>query len=132
MEEERTPKEEVTEQAGGGAADPSASILRQRLGATDPVAEHGQEMDLLCPECSRPIDGTYLPIFRCPHCDVMICVDEQGSVLWHQGEETSCPECGHTYRTVVMDMDQSPFRRFTRKIEDFVLGLDHVVQRALR
>jgi hypothetical protein len=34
-----------------------------------------------CPNCDEEIGGSYLPVFKCPHCESQIWRDESGDVI---------------------------------------------------
>jgi hypothetical protein len=87
--------------------------------------EGGIEIDILCPECRELVQGSYLPIFRCPHCDIMIAIDpEDGEIMYHeQGGEEYCAECGHSSRKMVVVCLQSDVQKFVRRADDFLRRL---------
>lgn len=75
--------------------------------------EGGIEIDILCPECRELISGSYLPMFHCPHCDIMIGIDpEDGEIMYYQ----------HGDEEVVVCM-QNDIERFVRKADDFIRRL---------
>lgn len=93
----------------------------------------GHDIDIVCPGCRQAIEGSFLLAFRCPHCDIMIMLNEEQEVVTFEGEEETCPECGHVFRPVASPLlDQSDFQQFCGKIENFVLGMDKSVQKLLR
>lgn len=106
----------------------TTSFFAQQVSAE----EGGCHIDMLCPHCREQITGSYLPSFSCPHCESFIVTDGNGEVAMFQGEEETCPECGHVFRRVENLMFETGFRKGMRKVEDFVLGLDQVFSRALR
>jgi len=59
-------------------------------------SQGGVATDLFCPSCGDTISGTYLPIFRCPHCEILIWRDDQGTVT-HYEQRHTCPECCHAF-----------------------------------
>ena len=95
--------------------------------------EGGMTTEIFCPACGEEICGSYLPLFRCPHCDIMIFRDDKGQVTNHEQKHT-CPECGHTFGEM---SDEAPteFRRFCRtfeqKTEGVMIQLDRFVSRLL-
>jgi predicted RNA-binding Zn-ribbon protein involved in translation (DUF1610 family) len=96
------------------------------------VEEGGCHIDMICPNCREAIVGNYLPSFACPHCNSLIITCDDNKVAMFEGEEETCPECGHVFQRVENLMFESSFRKGMRKVEDFVLGLDQVITRALK
>ncbi len=93
------------------------------------VEEGGCHIDMLCPHCREAIVGTYLPSFACPHCNSLIITYDDNEVGIFEGEEETCPECGHVFRRVENRMLETSIIKTARKVEDFVLGLDRVFSR---
>lgn len=93
--------------------------------------EGGMPTDIYCPACGEEISGSYLPMFRCPHCDVLIFRDDKGNVTNYEQKHT-CPECGHIFGEM-SDEASTEFRRmvrnFEQKTESAILGLDKIVSR---
>jgi chromosomal replication initiator protein len=55
-------------------------------------SEGGVLTDMLCPNCSEKIKGSFLPVFRCPHCESRIWRNEDGNVTSFENKH-ACPEC---------------------------------------
>ena len=95
--------------------------------------EGGVPTEIFCPSCGDEICGSYLPLFRCPHCNILIFRDEDGHVTNYEQQHT-CPQRGHTFGEMT---DEAPteFRRFCRDIEQKTEGvmiqLNRFVERLL-
>lgn len=86
--------------------------------------EGGIDVDILCPDCRELIVGTYLPMFRCPHCEVVIFLDEDGELIAHERNNGSvCSECGAANREMVTVCMENDIQKFARKADDFVRRL---------
>lgn len=96
-------------------------------------SEGGIPTDLFCPDCGDTICGTYLPIFRCPHCEILIWRDEDGTVTYYEQKHT-CPECGHSFNGMAEE-EPNEFRRacsnLEQKVEEVFKEIDHIVDRFL-
>jgi predicted RNA-binding Zn-ribbon protein involved in translation (DUF1610 family) len=84
--------------------------------------EGGITTDMYCPGCGEEIEGSFLPMFRCPHCDILIFRDDKGNVTNYEQKHT-CPECGHSFGDMT---DEAPteFRRMVRNFEQKTEGGD--------
>jgi predicted RNA-binding Zn-ribbon protein involved in translation (DUF1610 family) len=129
-----TLKEPATEESADitgadSASPPPSNIFAEQHSAI----EGGIPTDLYCPACGEEISGSYLPMFRCPHCNILMFRDDKGHVTNHEQKHT-CPECGHAFSDFTDDAP-SDFRRACRnleqKAEGVMLGLDRIVNRIL-
>lgn len=124
-----TEPEAATDATTVEATPNSPGIFAQEYSAE----EGGKPTEIYCPACGEEINGSYLPMFRCPHCAILIFRDENGNVTNHEQKHT-CPECGHTFGEM---SDEAPteFRRMCRnleqKTEGVMLQLDRFVTRLL-
>ena len=107
----------------------TSNIFAQQYSAED----GGIPTDMYCPACGEEIEGSFLPMLRCPHCNILMFRDDKGNVTSYEQKHT-CPECGHNFGDMT-DEAPSDFRRACRnveqKVEGVMLGLDRVVQRFL-
>ena len=116
------------------AENQTSSSIQSNVFAQQYTAEEGGvPTNLYCPDCGEEIEGTFLTIFRCPHCDILIFRDDKGNVTNYEQKHT-CPECGHTFGDMT---DEAPteFRRmvrnFEQKTEGVMLGFDKIISRIL-
>lgn len=79
-----------------------------------------REIEIACPECFTTISGVFPPNFRCPHCDLAMLLDDDGFIVWHEGPEETCPECGHTFRSAGKHEPPTAFEHFDRKVRNFL------------
>jgi predicted RNA-binding Zn-ribbon protein involved in translation (DUF1610 family) len=88
----------------------------------------GMDTCMCCPFCGKEIRGSYLPIFKCPHCEILIWRDEKGDVISYEQRHT-CPECGYSFSTM-SDESSTDFRRichsFEQKTEGVLLRLERM------
>lgn len=86
--------------------------------------EGGVEVDMLCPDCRELIQGTYLPMFRCPECEVAIFLDEDGELIAHERNTGHvCDECGAANREMVTVCMENDVQKFVRKADDYIRRL---------
>ena len=133
-ETEEKPKECSKEDpTQGDVNDTGSSVHTSIFSQQYSASEGGISTDMFCPTCGDTISGTFLPIFRCPHCEILIWRDDKGHVTNYERKHT-CPECGHTFNDMT---DEAPteFRRACRnleqKAEGVFLGLDRIMNRIL-
>ncbi|TLM69234.1 MAG: hypothetical protein FDZ69_00235 [Deltaproteobacteria bacterium] len=83
------------------------------------------DVDILCPSCRELIVGTYLPMFRCPHCEVMIVLDQEDGELiaYERNSGPSCSECGAANREMITICLENDAQRLFRRADDFVRRL---------
>ena len=55
------------------------------------ASEGGVQTDMNCPNCDDEISGSFLPVFRCPHCESQIWRDEDGDVTSYENKNV-CQE----------------------------------------
>lgn len=103
------------------------SIFAQQFSA----AEGGMATDMYCPSCGEEISGSFLPVFRCPHCEILIFRDEKGNVTNYEQKHT-CPECGNIFGDMTEEAP-TEFRRICHSLEQntesVFLGLDRAMSR---
>ena len=131
-------KKEETEQAlvshegtGNEKDQESASISGSIFARQYSASEGGMDTDLHCPGCGEQINGSYLPIFRCPFCDIQIWRNDRGIITNYEQKHT-CPECGHTFGELTEEAP-TEFKRmcrtFEQKTEGVFMELDRIVNR---
>jgi predicted RNA-binding Zn-ribbon protein involved in translation (DUF1610 family) len=125
-------KEPAREETTDNTEKSTATDLHSNVFAQQFTAEEGGvSTDIYCPSCGEEINGSYLPIFVCPSCEIQIWRDTNGNVT-HFEQKHTCPECSHTFGDLT---DEAPteFRRACRnleqKAEGVFLGLDRIVNR---
>ena len=82
--EDRTKEPNKEETTGttekGSKSSQYPSFLARQYSARD----GGVQTDMNCPACDEEINGAYLPVFKCPHCESQIWSDESGDVISYE------------------------------------------------
>ena len=121
----------MKETSGTTAGDAAASLRRNFFAKQYSANECGIPTDIYCLACGEKIYGSFLPTFKCPHCEILICRDDSGNITNFEQRHT-CPECGHRFSKMA-DKALTEFRRrcvnFEEKTEEVFLEFDRILNR---
>jgi len=88
-----------------------------------PVSEGGMETDLDCPGCDKEISGSYLPVFKCPHCESQIWRDNNGDV-------THCEQNGANLE--MSEETKQLIRKYMQRAKTLLGGFEVFVDKMLQ
>jgi hypothetical protein len=83
----------------------------------------GVPTEMECPDCEEEITGSYLPVFKCPHCDCQIWRDNNGDVIHY---EQNIPKLVLSEETKVV------VRKYMGKAKLVLAGLEAIIEHVLQ
>lgn len=88
-----------------------------------PISEGGMQTDMDCPNCEEEISGSYLPVFKCPHCESQIWRDNNGDV-------THCEQNGANLE--LSEETKQLIRKYMQRAKTLLGGFEVFVDKMLQ